>query len=158
MVGAHASYAIALADSAPPLTLYSYATPSARATPSSPSPTIPLIRPSTSAPSAESTKVDLSNVNVVVAQILQESVTLLALHAETTAVDCRARTEKFTALRSGLKDTFAIPLIPERPKKRIRDSTDGPSEKCFADCLHNERSQGNSQLCISASTSSDKIV
>lgn len=64
-------------------------------------------------------------------------------------------------MRQGLKKAFAISLMSERPRKRSRGPLDGPSEEAIADCLRNERvdfvrSQSNNQLCIGASSSSDK--
>lgn len=53
--------------------------------------------------------------------------------------------------------------MPERPRKRSRDSPDGPSEEFFSDRFHSERvdfarSQSNAQIFIAASNSSDKTV
>lgn len=69
----------------------------------------------------------------------QGNVALLLRYAGTTAADRRARirAEKFTTLRRGITEAFAIPLIPERPRKRSRDSLDGPFEEVLAERLSN---------------------
>lgn len=64
-------------------------------------------------------------------------------------------------MRQGLKDTFSVPLIPERSQKRSRDSPKEPPEKVLTYSLQSKRVdfarfQGNAQLCIVASNSSDK--
>lgn len=73
----------------------------------------------------------------------------------------RLRAESFTVRRQDFKEVFAVPLMPERPKKRSRVSPDGSSKDVLADRLHNKRvdftrSQGNAQLFIAASNASDK--
>lgn len=109
------------------------------------------------------TAVNLLNVDAVVAHLVQDNVALLARHAGTTTTNRRARlrAEKFMALQQGLKDAFAIPLMPESSRKRPRVSLDEPYQGVFANLLQNERvdfarSQGDAQLCIAASNSSDK--
>ena len=103
-------------------------------------------------------QVDMAPVEAIVAEMQHENVALLAKHAGTSAADRRARVraEKFTTLLEGLKDAFAIPLLPERQSKRSRDAPDGPSTNALADRLHNERldfsrSQANAQLSIGSS-------
>lgn len=93
----------------------------------------------------------------------QENVVILVRHARTTAADRRARirAEKLTTLCQGPKKVFAILHIPDRPRKHSPDAPHGPSEEVLADLLHNERVdfsrlQSNAQLCIDASTSSNK--
>lgn len=95
--------------------------------------------------------------------MVQENISLLARHAGTTSADLRARVraDKFITLRQVLHEAFAIPFIPDRPRKRSRDALNGPSKKVLADRLHNEcadflRSQSNAQFCIGASTFSDR--
>lgn len=109
-------------------------------------------------PSAGQNEVDLSNVETIFAKMVQENAVLLARHAENTAAERRARlrTEKVYAPRQGLKETFSIPLMPYRPRKRSRDSPDEKSGKTLAEGLHNgridfSRSQRNAYLCITAS-------
>ena len=93
----------------------------------------------------------------------QENAALLARHAGTSAADRRARlrAEQFTTLRHSLTGAFAVPLLPDRPRKRSRDAPDGPSADLRADRLHNERadfarSQGNAQSVIAEAKTSDK--
>lgn len=87
----------------------------------------------------------------------------MSRHTGTTTTDqkARMRAEKFPTLRQGLKNAFAIPLIPDCPRKRSRDAPYGPFKEVLADFLHNERvdlarSQSIDQVCIGASTSFDK--
>lgn len=95
---------------------------------------MPPIRSSALKPSADLTSVYLSNVDPVVAQMLQENVSLLARHAGTKAADHRTllRSEKFNSLRQGLKAAFVISLMPMQPSKHSRKSPTGPSAKAFS--------------------------
>lgn len=78
----------------------------------------------TPTPPTASTVVYLSNVDAVVAQMMQESVALLARHAGTTAADYRARllAEKFTAFCQALKEAFAVPSY----RSGLRNATGTP--------------------------------
>lgn len=94
----------------------------------------------------------------------KENVAIPARHAGTFAADRRARIrpEKLNFLREGLKESFAVPLLPERHRKRSHDAPDGPSEKLLTESLKNERvnfasSQGKAQLGIAESKSSEKV-
>ena len=117
----------------------------------------------TQAPPATPPAIELTAAGAVVAQMAQENVALLARHAGTSAAERRARTreEQFTALRHSLTAAFAVPLLPDRPRKRSRDDPEGPSADLRADRLHNERadfarSQGNAQSVIAEPKTSDK--
>lgn len=88
----------------------------------------PSPRPPVPTPSVDLTVVYLSNVEAVVAQMVQENAPILACHAGTTAADrcARMREKKFTALRQSLKGAFNVFVMPDRPRKRLRDSPEGP--------------------------------
>lgn len=56
---------------------------------------------------------------------------------------------------------FAVPLLPDRPRKRSRLAPEVSSEEFLSDCFHNEqinlaRSQGNAHLSIVEPGSSHK--
>lgn len=117
----------------------------------------PLTQSPLPSPSSGPTEFNLYNVDAVFCRMVQENVALLAHHAGTSVADRRAhlRDNKFTTLRQGLKESFSVPLMPERPRKGSRDSRKGPSEEVLADRLHNKRadfarSHGKAQLCIAA--------
>ena len=165
VVGAHAAHATSSNElaaqstgapgAAPPALQLTGATPPDRAS-------LPAQRDAAT-PSTAPSIVDLTAVEVVVSQMAQENVALLARHAGTSAAERRARlrAERFTALRLSLTGAFAVPLLPDRPRKRSRDASEGPSAELRADRLHNERadfarSQANAQSVIAEASTSDK--
>lgn len=70
----------------------------------------------------------------------QENLALLAKHPVTSAAERRALicAKQFITPREGLRDNFATPLLPERPRKRPRESPDDPTVDTLADRLYNE--------------------
>lgn len=124
IIGAHAAHVTASAVSAPSSSPLPRASRRAPQSPPHPSFLGPLTTLLISTPSAASANFYLSNVDVVIAQMLQKSVALLVRHADNTASyrRDRLRAEKFTALRQGLKETIAVPLMREWPRKHHRDT------------------------------------
>lgn len=136
-VGAHATQATAIAVTAPLHSFSPKKLPLAPPTPASPFSTTLPTTPPISMPPAAPTDFDLSNLDAVDAQIVQENVKPFTRHTCTTASDLRSRlrAKTFTALCQRPKESFAIFLLPsgqgsspmtpraEHPRKRSRKAS-----------------------------------